>query len=749
LIFSQNPEASRRFVDDLATRLSRAPRDTIAGVEYRIDREIEFFDRRKALYLSVPDLTRVRRYIEERIQYERNLYNPLNIFSGVNLPEPRLDVDGILRKYTGTISDFRRYPGGYYATPDATIRAVLVRLPSTNAAIPASYRLKQTVEAAITAMRPEVYSPDLRVQYTGSVENLVEEHSAIIRDIERSAEIVTILVILALYLYFGSVLGTAALLASLFMARFWTFALAWFTIGYLNANSAFMGSIVLGTGITYGVMVLARYLEERRQGRDPRASVAISIEQSVHATWTAALAAGLAYASLMVTQFEGFRQYGVIGFTAMILCWINSVTVLPALLLLIERWRPLVRLGAKPRRGLRIFSFLGVVVSRFPIPVLVMCGVVTVAATDRLVRLDWSQVVETDLTKLRTRDSWERGSGYWSRYQDRIFQAYLSPAAVLARNPTDARKIAAALREQKNREGSASLIAQVRTIHDFVPDSQPRKIALLRQLRELLPPNLVKKLSPRDRAQLRGFLTPESLRPFGLPDLPALVRDKFTEKDGSIGKLVLIEPPLRSASWSGADLNRFVGDIRRIAREQSQPESGQPPVPIAGSLPVTSDMFEAISRDGPRATLLAAFAVMMLVVVRFRKLFAATLIIGSLFLGVLWMAGHAAALGSKINFLNFIALPITFGIGVDYAVNIVERFRHDSTSDVPRVVRETGSAVALCSFTTMVGYFSLYIAKNQGFSSFGLLAMVGELATMLTALITVPAILALRRRSKV
>ena len=32
-------------------------------------------------------------------------------------------------------------------------------------------------------------------------------------------------------------------------------------------------------------------------------------------------------------------------------------------------------------------------------------------------------------------------------------------------------------------------------------------------------------------------------------------------------------------------------------------------------------------------------------------------------------------LGVKLNFCNFIAFPITFGIGVDYAVNIMARYR--------------------------------------------------------------------------
>ena len=31
--------------------------------------------------------------------------------------------------------------------------------------------------------------------------------------------------------------------------------------------------------------------------------------------------------------------------------------------------------------------------------------------------------------------------------------------------------------------------------------------------------------------------------------------------------------------------------------------------------------------------------------------------------------------GMKLNFLNFVALPISIGVGADYAVNLLERYR--------------------------------------------------------------------------
>ena len=47
-------------------------------------------------------------------------------------------------------------------------------------------------------------------------------------------------------------------------------------------------------------------------------------------------------------------------------------------------------------------------------------------------------------------------------------------------------------------------------------------------------------------------------------------------------------------------------------------------------------------------------------------------------------------------------LPITFGIGVDYAVNIMQRYRRDGPGSALNAVRETGGAVVLCSLTTIL-----------------------------------------------
>jgi hypothetical protein len=111
----------------------------------------------------------------------------------------------------------------------------------------------------------------------------------------------------------------------------------------------------------------------------------------------------------------------------------------------------------------------------------------------------------------------------------------------------------------------------------------------------------------------------------------------------------------------------------------------------------------------------------------------------TLLLGVVLMVGSAGWAGVRVTFLNFIALPITFGIGAEYALNVVTRYREDR--DTLKAVTSTGAAVALCSWTTIVGYGSLLAARNQALQGFGAMAILGEAACLLGAIVALPSAL--------
>jgi hypothetical protein len=155
-------------------------------------------------------------------------------------------------------------------------------------------------------------------------------------------------------------------------------------------------------------------------------------------------------------------------------------------------------------------------------------------------------------------------------------------------------------------------------------------------------------------------------------------------------------------------------------------------------------MIRSILHDGPIATMASLIAVLIIIAFTIRPAAAALMALATLTLGVLMMVGAAGAWRVRVTFLNFIALPITFGIGAEYALNVVTRYREER--NIIRAVVSTGAAVALCSWTTIVGYGSLLKASNQALQGFGAMAILGEIACLSAAIVALPAVLMWRGR---
>jgi uncharacterized protein len=734
LVFSNHPEDSKRFVDALGRKLAKVPTETISLSVYKIDKELSFFKRREALFLDLPDLIRLKDYIHDRLSYEKKHF--FNVFPEADLPpKPTFDFNSLQSSYEERVADYTHFDEGYYATADKKVRAVVTYMPGKG--LERAKKMKLTVETAVAELNPRSFAPDLEIKYTGNAANLIEESAALVADLEFSTLVVLVLVTFAMLIFYRSVRATSALLLSLFLGTFWTFGIAFFAVSYLNANTAFLASIVIGNGINSGIIFLARYLEERRRGSDNALALETTMQITAAPTAIAALASGLSYGSLILTGFRGFNQFGIIGLTGMILCWISTYTLLPAFLVVIDRKSRFGWVPTDPHRtGLSHWIANGVNRHSSTFNAFVLGAVVL--GFFSLFRYQ-PGLIETDLSKLKDKTSLEKGAGSLYHYIDDIFGHSFSPLVVMPNTREEARKIASLFRERKEREGKSSVFSTIQTLDDFVPNSQPEKLAVAKSIQAELRNFPIRRLPPRERQLAENFLNASDLTPFTEAQLPAMILDRFTEKDGSRGKLVLVDKVIDTSGKDDADsIGTFVRSVREIS------DSVSPGAAVAGSQPIVHDMIESIRNDGPKATFFALLAVVILVIVLFRERKTITLALFALGLGVFWLVGIILGFHLKINFLNFIALPITFGIGVDYGVNIFQRYREDGEGCVLDVIRNTGGAVMLCSLTTIIGYGSLLVAGNQAFVSFGRLAVLGELTCITAAIIALPAYLRYR-----
>ncbi|MBW2455007.1 MAG: MMPL family transporter [Deltaproteobacteria bacterium] len=216
----------------------------------------------------------------------------------------------------------------------------------------------------------------------------------------------------------------------------------------------------------------------------------------------------------------------------------------------------------------------------------------------------------------------------------------------------------------------------------------------------------------------------------------------FSERDGTRGRIVYITPTDPKLIDDAHYLFRWADSYRRTELPDGSVVLG------SGRAVIYADIWEAVVEDVPKAVIVALLATLVVVALAFRRLFPAMAVMVALVAGIAWMTGLLAAGGVRLNSLNFIALPITFGIGVDYAVNVMQRYRREGVGGALNAVRETGGAVILCSFTTTFGYLALVGSVNNAVRSLGVAAVLGEVACLLAAVIVLPAALMWRDGSR-
>jgi uncharacterized membrane protein YdfJ with MMPL/SSD domain len=726
----KDPKALQRFADALAARLKALPPNEVEAVEYRTDADAAFLKRFGLLYVDTEDLRTVLERIRARVAWEKRRANPLLVdLLGEEEQPPSLDFSDLEKKYAsgqGALSHFR---DGYYQTPEGNLLALIIRPPEIATGYSFNKKLLDRVRQEVKALDPHSFDPAMRVGYDGEVTSLVEEQESLMEDLVSSTVVVLVFVMAALWLFFRHWPAIGAIFGSLAAGCAVTFGLSYFLVGHLNANTAFLGSIVVGNGINVAIIVVARYLEERRAGTAVNEAIRVAWRSTLAATFVAAFAAGLAYLSLAVTNFRGFNQFGIIGAVGMATCWVSAVLLLPPLLSVIEAWKPLD--VSDTRTQSRVWSWLSQVVGRRRALLQGMSLVLVALSTVAVLRYR-GELIEYDVIKLRSQRSITQGAVYWGHQLDQIFKIYLTPVVIMGETPEDLDKVIATLEKRRVALGPNDPLREVRTIHTAIPFEQDQKIPLLQELRGELTDERLAQLSPDQRAKVEQFRPSEDVQPVTLQDLPKSARLALTERDGTVGRVALVFP-----RHVGSLDSKSLNEIKELVRGSIQ-ESGAQAQAVSQSL-LFADIVSAITRDGPMATGIALGVVCLLVIVVFRRVSPVIMVLSGLLLGVAWLIGIGAAAQVRVNFLNFVVLPITFGIGVDYAVNIVQRYRIEGRGSLPRVIRETGSAVALCSCTTIIGYASLLVADNRALAGFGLLASLGELTCISAALFALPA----------
>lgn len=747
----ENLAAGERFLDDLAARIRTYPPELVREVRKGDETERKFLEEHAPLYVDLADLRELLRRIEARRDYE------VSRESGSLLddsdPPPSVDFSDIEERYRHRLSreDADRTSEGERARfSDATKHLTLMFVEAggfKTGATQARALLERVQADARSLGGPDSYAPGMRLGYSSDIAIAVEELEALKADLSTSTLLVVVAELAVIVFYYRWWRSLVVLFPPLLLATVYAFGIASLPPGNvteLNSNTAFLGSIIIGNGINVGIVLLARYREARAAGASVDEALVVGVWGARIGTFAAALAAAASYASLIVTEFRGFRQFGYIGGAGMVASWVTAFLLVPPLLHWVDRDdRPALD-AVDARSG--IMARVAVFVAAWPVPIVAAALTLTLASAAAVCRFDPATEIEYDISKMRRVDTWKNGDGYWGRKVDALLGRYLTPTVLLSDSAEAANAAERAIHESVDSGPLHSMVAAVRGASDVLPRDQTAKLEVVEQIRDALTPKIRSLIEADRREKLDKLLGRENLSSIGVTDLPHSFTAGLLDRDGTMGRTVLVYPRPSDTLWRAKAIHTFVHELRSACLLGLGPEDR--PGRVAGSIPLSDDILASIARDAPLASVVSLASVVAIVLVVLRASAASAFVLGSLGVGLLWLCAASMMFHIKINFCNFVAYPITVGIGVDYAVNVIARYVQDGKQDVDRAIRSTGAAVGLCSLTTIIGYSSLLLARNRALYLFGLTAVIGEVACLTAAVVALPALLIVLRRAR-
>jgi uncharacterized protein len=786
VIDATTPEAADEAANALATAL--AAQTNLFRTISRPDGG-EFFARDGVLFLSVDDL---RQNMDQLIKAEpflgtlaldptlRGILGAISqSLEGVRLKKTTLEdikpavaaiADALERIEQGQHPAFswRRLISGRAPKPSDLRRFVNIQAVLNYGDLEPGGEATKAVRATIAKLG---LTPDrgVTVRLTGSVPLSDEEFSTIADGAALNGMVTIVVVLLILWLALRQSRIILAVLINLAVGLSFTAAVGLAMVGALNLISVAFAVLFIGLGVDFGIQFSVRYRAERFADRDLLEALLTTGLGVARPLLLAAASIAAAFYSFLPTAYVGLSELGLIAGTGMIIAFLTTVSLLPALLAILKpageaapvgwAWlAPLDHFLDKQRNWVVGLTLAAVILG------LPLLRGLSFDFNPLNLRSKHVESVSTLLDLMRDPDT--------------------SPNTIDILEPNLASASAMVEKLKPLPE-----VANVRTLESFVPKDQDEKLAIIddanfffantlnpdpidpaptpaqtleainktaadlttttasldtpaatqaRRLASAL--NALAKASPATREEAeRVLVTPLMTTLRQVRDLlsaahvtadtlPSSLKSAWVAPDGE----VRIEARPRGDGNDNSVLHRFVDAVREVAPEAS----GAPVFIVEAAATIVKAFFQA--------AVLSLLSIALILFVALRRWQDVALTLVPLLVAIIVTLEMCVAIGLKLNFANIIALPLLLGVGVAFKIYYVMAWRAGEHNFLQSSLTR---AVFFSACTTATAFGSLWFSHHPGTSSMGKLMALSLVATLSAAVLFQPALLATQSKS--
>ena len=112
--------------------------------------------------------------------------------------------------------------------------------------------------------------------------------------------------------------------------------------------------------------------------------------------------------------------------------------------------------------------------------------------------------------------------------------------------------------------------------------------------------------------------------------------------------------------------------------------------------------------------------------------------------GLVWAAGLLALAGVELDLFALFAVVTFVGIGVDYGIHLVHRYRE--RGDAVRATAELAPVILVAAAITLLGYGTLVTSTYPPLRSMGVVSAVSVVTLAAASVLVLPALLLVGKR---
>ncbi|MBM4372313.1 MAG: MMPL family transporter, partial [Deltaproteobacteria bacterium] len=426
VIRSPDRDRNIRFGEGIAEHLRQ--REDIRFVVFHQD--YSFFEDRALLFMEMEDLEDLRERVKRRIQAEvrDELMGELEDrgrASGEEA-EPLPDEDSLKEEY-GLDDTLKEY----FEADEGRLLVVKARPTGSTQDMEYSRHLVREVDAAVAALDPASFHPEMEVTLEGSFAENARRVRTMESNVLSGTSVTLAILFVSLLLFLRSVLMVTLSFLPLLVSTFAALAAGRLVFRELNLISAFIFAVLLGLGIDFSIHFLSRYREERAAGLGVTEACSRCLATSGVAMFFGALSTSASFLILVGSDFQGFVQFGLVGAVGVMLAIGTVFLVMPALLALIGRTRFAPPRPLPPIRNRTI-----------PVWLAILLLVLAVGAAVAGVVVAPDLTFETNLNALGSNEDQPEDTGDRISYREAVGKATTTaPAIILTRDLEETRRV--------------------------------------------------------------------------------------------------------------------------------------------------------------------------------------------------------------------------------------------------------------------------------------------------------------------